>query len=457
MGGVGRNDPCPCGSGEKFKRCHGAERSAAVSKVIADRHMEAASRAAHDQLTRLDAAALAEVWGAAGAHPEEPRKGTEDLAEFIEDWLIYDAPLGDDGRSLIAGVATTHPDASTRAAATALAESGGLRLMRVVAVTAGAWMEYEPYLGGQRVRITSARTSTQVTPGDLVATRLPDGYPGAWARVIRWPATLDRAVEDWLIHHGRRLGLDLTAESCDLILRRSFAAAITDPPRPPIPLPVLPEGDPLLICTAAAAIDPASHGALTPFLQPDGSLVVAGDPPPPIDRDATPMAANALAVGKERTLMTGQPSTDGRWELEALSQRRFDLACLLLADHGITLEDLDGPHVADPLEAGRALNEHRRREAGRGHGRRARPPEDQQDLRYEDVPQLYEEIARVNSEAWLGQQIPLFDGLTPRQVAASNGPHSATLRNLLYEMDARNANSPHPLMDVELLRRELGL
>jgi len=23
-GKVGRNDPCPCGSGKKFKRCHGA-------------------------------------------------------------------------------------------------------------------------------------------------------------------------------------------------------------------------------------------------------------------------------------------------------------------------------------------------------------------------------------------------------------------------------------------------
>jgi preprotein translocase subunit SecA len=22
--GVGRNDPCPCGSGKKFKKCHGA-------------------------------------------------------------------------------------------------------------------------------------------------------------------------------------------------------------------------------------------------------------------------------------------------------------------------------------------------------------------------------------------------------------------------------------------------
>ena len=25
---VGRNDPCPCGSGKKYKRCHGAHASA---------------------------------------------------------------------------------------------------------------------------------------------------------------------------------------------------------------------------------------------------------------------------------------------------------------------------------------------------------------------------------------------------------------------------------------------
>jgi preprotein translocase subunit SecA len=24
---VGRNDPCPCGSGKKYKKCHGAARS----------------------------------------------------------------------------------------------------------------------------------------------------------------------------------------------------------------------------------------------------------------------------------------------------------------------------------------------------------------------------------------------------------------------------------------------
>jgi len=26
MGKIGRNDPCPCGSGKKYKKCHGAEK-----------------------------------------------------------------------------------------------------------------------------------------------------------------------------------------------------------------------------------------------------------------------------------------------------------------------------------------------------------------------------------------------------------------------------------------------
>lgn len=30
MAKVGRNDPCPCGSGKKFKKCHGARKQAAV-------------------------------------------------------------------------------------------------------------------------------------------------------------------------------------------------------------------------------------------------------------------------------------------------------------------------------------------------------------------------------------------------------------------------------------------
>ena len=32
---VGRNDPCPCGSGKKYKKCHGRPGQRTLYKVIA--------------------------------------------------------------------------------------------------------------------------------------------------------------------------------------------------------------------------------------------------------------------------------------------------------------------------------------------------------------------------------------------------------------------------------------
>jgi hypothetical protein len=33
LGKVGRNEPCPCGSGLKFKKCHGREVTGKANKV----------------------------------------------------------------------------------------------------------------------------------------------------------------------------------------------------------------------------------------------------------------------------------------------------------------------------------------------------------------------------------------------------------------------------------------
>ncbi|HKN47698.1 MAG TPA: SEC-C metal-binding domain-containing protein, partial [Candidatus Polarisedimenticolia bacterium] len=35
---VGRNDPCPCGSGKKYKKCHGAEEGTGTPARPAARH-----------------------------------------------------------------------------------------------------------------------------------------------------------------------------------------------------------------------------------------------------------------------------------------------------------------------------------------------------------------------------------------------------------------------------------
>jgi hypothetical protein len=43
---TGRNDPCPCGSGKKYKKCHEAEDSAAVNAELARSADVAAAEAA---------------------------------------------------------------------------------------------------------------------------------------------------------------------------------------------------------------------------------------------------------------------------------------------------------------------------------------------------------------------------------------------------------------------------
>jgi hypothetical protein len=37
---VGRNDPCPCGSGKKYKDCHESQGSAYLEKLALDRERE---------------------------------------------------------------------------------------------------------------------------------------------------------------------------------------------------------------------------------------------------------------------------------------------------------------------------------------------------------------------------------------------------------------------------------
>lgn len=45
---IGRNDPCPCGAGEKYKKCHGpADAERAVSRVYATPERIRADHKAH--------------------------------------------------------------------------------------------------------------------------------------------------------------------------------------------------------------------------------------------------------------------------------------------------------------------------------------------------------------------------------------------------------------------------
>ncbi|GAA5527724.1 SEC-C metal-binding domain-containing protein [Herpetosiphon gulosus] len=117
MAKVGRNDPCPCGSGKKYKQCH-----------------EAADRAQEDQLRLLRRAQdrlfpkLIEATQSEELAPSTPslfeqywggRYTAADMSELdeLEDrgserfltWLAFDAQSGDDGSTLVERIAANPP------------------------------------------------------------------------------------------------------------------------------------------------------------------------------------------------------------------------------------------------------------------------------------------------------------------------------------------------------------
>jgi hypothetical protein len=67
---IGRNDPCHCGSGQKYKKCHEAADNAKVSADLAATHAKAlAEREAAD--------------AEAAANPEAARKAKESIARGV--------------------------------------------------------------------------------------------------------------------------------------------------------------------------------------------------------------------------------------------------------------------------------------------------------------------------------------------------------------------------------------
>ena len=93
---IGRNDPCPCGSGKKFKKCHGSgseysSQKAARDKLVMDR-MEAMikQREAQQGLGRpfITADYKGEKFVAVGELLlHSPKWRT--VHDFLKDYIIY--------------------------------------------------------------------------------------------------------------------------------------------------------------------------------------------------------------------------------------------------------------------------------------------------------------------------------------------------------------------------------
>lgn len=173
---VGRNEPCPCGSGVKFKKCCAnkppvgysrAERTSARTKLL---------DYVADHLGREDDAALDEFWHGLGdlnddALDADPRfSAVSD--QISDDWAVYDRELegGDTmvDRFLAAKTSLTAGERNYLG----IMKASTLRLYEVEDLTPGDSLTLRDLIEGDRVTVQEKSASRSLHRFDWIATRV---------------------------------------------------------------------------------------------------------------------------------------------------------------------------------------------------------------------------------------------------------------------------------------------
>jgi len=184
MAKVGRNDPCPCGSGKKYKHCHLPIEEAAQAeqrrlRQAVDTLMPQIIEAARD-LPEAIPPAFERFWN--GKYSAEQLSELDDHEERGADrfltWFAFDYPL-EDGRTLVERLAAGEDSLDlSDDEARLIKEWGGARLRPYVAesVLKGQSMHVRDLLDEAAYEIEDHAASRRVAPGEvLVAHIVPAG------------------------------------------------------------------------------------------------------------------------------------------------------------------------------------------------------------------------------------------------------------------------------------------
>ncbi|HRO59360.1 MAG TPA: SEC-C domain-containing protein [Burkholderiaceae bacterium] len=99
---VGRNEPCPCGSGRKFKHCHGRSAASGTPSAPHDSHAGAVERVLawlsqrhrKAMTTALDELLFEDFWPEDGPEPEEVDEQTWGMVFMnLHEWLLADGDI----------------------------------------------------------------------------------------------------------------------------------------------------------------------------------------------------------------------------------------------------------------------------------------------------------------------------------------------------------------------------
>jgi hypothetical protein len=175
MPGPGRNQPCPCGSGLKVKRCCGQQRGPAQA------HLERAFIAQHarwaaGEIGNLPTRTLAELWNGLTELPDLdlslvvplPSLITPELGQLLQAAKDDDPDSADDVIDIVVDtIDTPHARASLARAVINLRDSGTLSRRQAAAAIIDLESRSQTLLRASLINAIFIKTGRMRTPGGL--------------------------------------------------------------------------------------------------------------------------------------------------------------------------------------------------------------------------------------------------------------------------------------------------
>jgi hypothetical protein len=457
---IGRNDPCPCGSGKKYKKCHGQAASSAAAAVHPDAARANALKAVDaelgERLLRFARMRHGPDWLAAALDVYLDSAGGE-VPDFEMQlaipWMLYVMPPARGTKTLAEEWRTdraTRLPPDTRALLDAYAASW-LSVWEVVEVVRGVGARLLDLLTREERFVHDVRsTETLVRLDTVLAFVLTcDGvsfFGGVHGQPLP-PREADNVVREArrMCHvRTRPVSIDKLRDpdiQLDLIVLWSNQAATLRMQPPPTLTNT--DGDPFVVTTddfellvprerVAQRLE-SLPGAEEPERDGD-DLVVAITKP-----------GNAVNRSWNNTVIGRITLTTRRLRAETNSARRADTLRAALEVHlgqMVRYRLRTEANTADLIEKISASAEVKQTP-------RDKPPP--------EIVAAMREFRERHMTAWLDDSIPALKGLTPREAARSAGSRR-DLEILLKEFERHEGRmSPEERIDIRRLRVELGL
>lgn len=447
MANVGRNDPCPCGSGKKYKQCHLPIENAApapLTKRALARH-EIDQRVV-SELTRFARRRFGAAWAPAAVY-EELGGSAEDLQLFAP-WSVYHCEVG--GRPVVDWYLEERGSEipESERAWLAAQQRARISVWEIADVVPGESIAGRDLFTGEERLIHEVRGSRTLVKRDAVLTRVVDDegvsvFCGVHHQPLppREAAGLVRALRRELGVRSRLVPVARLREpGVDRLLITAWELVADELENRPLPQLRNTDGDEILFTIDRFTIASGAQVQVEARLKSLDGVEVSDDDHGVLITFTKP--GNKKHKDWENTIIGRADLTGRELKAETNSRRRADelrgrieQACAGLLTHRIR------EHV-DPQSA---------LERMRASPKSPRAPKPAAEM------QLLRQFKETHYEAWVNDPLPALGGATPLEaVQKPRGRREVEL--LLKELENHESRLPEgERFDVSILRKRLGL